>query len=178
MHPQIESKRWWRNNHRKRGDRQEQSHGSNWLAYASPVPHHHSRRDPSMHLFMPSSWSSTRSTTLPPFSCCKRRTKPNDDALLFFPLSTIASSCCNSAPTRTVHPPTDRQISRQCCMYKKWKKEIKKCAAEEERSLIQLCDDFSAFSTVYANAIVFLFCIILFRVSSMARHRGFFCCWS
>lgn len=56
--------------------------------------------------------------------------------------------------------------------------ERKKCAAEEERSLIQLCDEFSAFSTVYANAIVFRFCIILFRVSSMARHRGFFFCWS
>lgn len=36
-----------------------------------------------------------------------------------------------------------------------------------EHSFIQLCDEFSAFSTVYANAIVFRFCIILFRI---ARH--------
>lgn len=40
-----------------------------------------------------------------------------------------------------------------------------------ERCLIQLCDEFSAFSTVYANAIVFRFCIILFRIfQRYARH--------
>lgn len=51
----------------------------------------------------------------------------------------------------------------------------KRCANDEaektaeERSLIQLCDEFSAFSTVYANAIVFR--VLHNPISHFPLHR-------